>query len=421
MAAIEVSGCGVISPVGLGINAFGDAIRNGQSNFSTVEFTSGEMAFEFPAAIIEPFDLRQKIDGLGIPEGIGKKAKRFRNISTGTSYSILCALEAWQNAGLFETDADPDRIAIISGGSNTQLQDTLSLQLKYAEKLKFMNPNHALNLFDTDVNGVLSELLQIRGEGYSVGGASASSNMALVHAHRLLASGAFDIALVIAPLMHLSAHEFQSFTNLGAMAVLSDEFSPQELCRPFDEKHCGFVFGQNTGCIILETPESAKRRNRDNRIAISGGGTSLDANRNPNPSEEGESKAMSAAVQSAGISAEEVAYINTHGTASALGDATEISAIKRSGLKPRWINSTKSLIGHGLTASGLVETIATVIQMEEGFVHVSKNVDEPITESPAIARGEAKEQEVRYALSNGFGFGGINTSILLENLTLTKR
>ncbi|MGB3466375.1 MAG: beta-ketoacyl-ACP synthase, partial [Cyclobacteriaceae bacterium] len=114
-------------------------------------------------------------------------------------------------------------------------------------------------------------------------------------------------------------------------------------------------------------------------------------------------------------------YINTHGTASALGDATEINAIRRSNLKPTFINSTKSLIGHGLTASGLIEAIATIIQMENGFIHISKNVDEPVTDDPVIAVGEAKSLDVPYALSNGFGFGGINTSILLENLTLTNR
>ncbi|MGB3465957.1 MAG: beta-ketoacyl synthase N-terminal-like domain-containing protein, partial [Cyclobacteriaceae bacterium] len=182
MTAIEVSGCGAITPVSLGMNAFHDALRNGESNFSTKDFTQGDTLLKFPAALIESFDLRNKIDELDVPEEIGKKAKRYRNISIGTSYSIFCALEAWKNAGLYGSDIDPDRIAIISGGSNTQLQDTLSLQLKYAEKMKFMNPNHVLNLFDTDVNGVLSELLTIKGEGYSVGSASASSNMALVHA-----------------------------------------------------------------------------------------------------------------------------------------------------------------------------------------------------------------------------------------------
>ena len=147
----------------------------------------------------------------------------------------------------------------------------------------------------------------------------------------------------------------------------------------------------------------------------------MDANRNPNPSVEGESKAMTRAVNSAEIKPEEVDYINMHGTASALGDETELNAVEMSGLKPQLINSTKSLIGHGLTAAGVVETIATIIQMEEGFVHESRNLTDPMSSELTFPIGESKQLDIRYALSNGFGFGGINTSILLENRSLTKK
>jgi len=418
MAAIEVSGCGAITPIGLGINAFKNALRDGKSNFSTLEFIQGDDTFKYPAAQIESFDLKQKIDGLEIPEEIGKRAKRFRNISQGTSYAIYCALEAWKHAGLFDIPIESERIAIISGGSNTQQLDSLALRQKYAEKMKFMNPNYALNLFDTDVNGVLSELLNIKGEGYSVGGASASSNVAIAHAHRLLSGGFYDAVLVVAPLMNLPLFEFQSFTNLGAMATIgAGDHSVAELCRPFDNGHCGFVYGQNTGCILLETNESSARRSRKNQVAVVGSGISLDANRNPNPSEEGESRAMSNAIKSAGIKPEEVDYINTHGTASVLGDETEINAIKRSDIGKIAANSTKSLIGHGLTAAGLIEAIATIEQMEGGFIHQSNNITDAFTSELDFHTGKAKEATINYALSNGFGFGGINTAILFKNLT----
>lgn len=421
MAAIEVSGCGAITPIGLGINAFKDALKNGKSNFSIKEFIHGEELFKFPFALIEPFDLRQKIAELELPEDVSKKAGRYRNISLGTSYAIFCALEAWKNADLFNSAIDSERIAIISGGSNTQLQDSLDIHQKYNEKMKFMNPNYAVNLFDTDVNGVLSELLNIKGEGYSVGGASASSNVALIHAQRLLSAGFYDAVLVVAPMINLSLFEYQSFSNLGAMSLLSDELSPAELCRPFDKGHRGFVYGQNTGCILLETPESASQRSRKNKVAISGGGCSLDANRNPNPSVEGESRAMRNALKSAEVDPGQIDYINLHGTASALGDETELSAVKLSGLKPRFVNSTKSLIGHGLTAAALIEAIASIIQIEEGFIHQSNNMTNPMESELNFPTKGAVKADISYALSNGFGFGGINTSILLENLSQTKK
>ena len=267
MAVVEVSGYGAATPVGIGSKKLEIALREGKSNFSVVEFDHSE-SLRFPGAMINDFDLKSLLQDLQLPEEFGKKARRFRNISFGTSCAIYCALEAWHAAGLFDAPIVSERIAIVAGGSNTQIQDTLSLREKYAEKLKFTSPNHAINLFDTDVNGVISELLNIKGEGFSVGGASASSSMALVQAHRLFDTGLYDAVMVIAPMINLSAYEFSSFTNLGAMATLGDERAPEELCRPFDTGHAGFVYGQNNGCIILETAESAKKRKRENRHKV---------------------------------------------------------------------------------------------------------------------------------------------------------
>lgn len=418
MAEVEVSGYGAVTPVGIGSSNFESALREGKSNFSVVEFPQQEQ-LRFPGALIDSFDLKSLLKELQLPEEVRKKAGRFRNVSVGTSCAIYCALEAWIAAGLFDSPIEAERIAIVTGGSNTQLQDTLSLREKYTEKLKFTNPNYAINLFDTDVNGVISELLNIKGEGFSVGGASASSSMALVQAHRLFDTGLYDAVLVVAPMINLSAYEFSSFTNLGAMATLGDGGSPGQLCRPFDNGHAGFVYGQNNGCVLLETRESAQKRERRNLVALSGSGTSLDGNRNPNPSVEGECRAMQMAIRSAGISAAAINYINAHGTASPLGDQTELEALQQAGVTGKPINSTKSIIGHGLTSAGVIEAIATIIQMEKQFIHGSRNLTDPMPSEMELVPETITDTTIDYALSNAFGFGGINTALIFKNLTIT--
>ena len=234
---IEVTGMGVIAPTAIGLDQFETALKNGKTNFSTIEFELGNRKFRFPVARVDNFNFHERITEINLNEEVFLKVKRLRNISLSTSFGLYCALEAWADAGLENAGIDLSGVAIILGGSNTQQATLQAEQNKYRENLQFLNPNYGLNFYDTNLIGVLSEVLSIRGEGYSIGASSASGNMAIIQAHRLISSNEYDVVLVVAPLMDISVYEYQGFTSLGAMAVFTENANPAEICRPFDKAH----------------------------------------------------------------------------------------------------------------------------------------------------------------------------------------
>ena len=412
--SIAITGMGIISPIGIGQTAFVEGLKTGQTNFSTVALNHQGRDYNYPSALVAGFDYKKAIEQLPLPEVIKKQAKRLRNISTGAKLGIYTAMNAWQSANLWEADVSRDRIAIVASGSNTQQASLEAVRERYREKLNFLNPTYGYNFLDTDIVGTLSELLQIKGEGHNIGAASASGNMALIQGYRLIESGEYDIVLVVAPAMELSIYEYQGFTALGAMAVPKQGQSLDSLCSPFDHSHCGFVYGQNAGTIIMESIAHAENRKAKCQGYMSGYGCSMDSNRNPNPSIEGETRAMQNALNKATLSIQQIDYINTHGTASVIGDKTEVEAILSIGAKDVKTNATKGLIGHGITSAGLVEAIASIVQMQEGFLHPTPNLIDPIDRELDWISSTALSAEIQTCMSNSFGFGGINTSIILQ-------
>lgn len=416
-----ITGLGIVTPIGTGKEQFTAALKEGRSHFSVTEWEQEDQVFRFPLGKADEFSLPSLVSTLTLDAELVTAARRLRNLSQSSAFGVYSALEAWADAGINAGNTDLSRVAIVVGGSNTQQASLVAAQEKYRGRLQFINPNYGLNFFDTDLAGALSELLGITGEAHSVGAASASGNAALIQAHRLIGTGAYDLVLAVAPLMDLSIYEYQAFTMLGAMARVEDEYPPSGLCRPFDAAHKGFVYGQCAGCVVLESAEHAAARGQQPYASLAGYGVSMDANRNPNPSAEGERRAMMKAMEFAGIQPGQVDYVNTHGTASVIGDQAEVEALLIAGLEGVKANSTKSLTGHGLTAAGMVECIATLIQMKEGFLHPGKNLSDPITDRIDWIREEAVFTQLNYALSNSFGFGGINTSIILKNYQHEKK
>ena len=219
---VAITGEGVLSPIGIGKQEFAKALKLGKTNFSSIQLEHLSKTNTFPGAFISGFEYKKAIDQLPLPEDLKNKARRLRNTSTGALHGVYVALEAWGNAELFDTDLDFGRIAIVASGSNVQQASLIKTQNRYREKLNFLNPTYAFNFLDTDLVGILSELLNVKGEGHSIGAASASGNMAVIQGHRLVANGDYDIVLVVAPTMELSIYEYQGFTALGAMASISE-------------------------------------------------------------------------------------------------------------------------------------------------------------------------------------------------------
>ncbi len=412
---IRITGTGVLTPIGIGVSSFSEALRQGGTNFSTLSLNNGDTEFIYPVSLIDGFDFKEQVENINLESSLINKAKKLRNISYSATCGVYSALEAWQDSGLDkDLSLNSKKVAIVVAGSNTQQLSLSRVRDRYSEKLQFLNPSYGFNFLDTDLVGVLSSILDIKGEGYTVGAASASGNMGIIQGSRLIQNHDYDVVVVVAPVMELSVYEYQGFTALGAMAKVCKNLKPSEMYRPFDVGHSGFVYGQSAGCIILESSNHAAKRGAKSHGIIAGYGVSMDANRNPNPSKVGEQQAMKNAIEKAEIGVDQVDYVNTHGTGSIVGDKTEAEALFDLGLEGVKANSTKSLIGHGLSSAGTVEVIASLIQMKENFIHKSNNLVTPISDRVNWVKDTLYNFDIDYTMSNSFGFGGINTSIVLK-------
>jgi malonyl-ACP decarboxylase len=270
-----------------------------------------------------------------------------------------------------------------------------------------------MSFMDTDLTAICTAEFAIRGMAHTVGGASASGQLAIIQAIEAVASGQVDACIALGPLMDLSHWELRAFRSLGAMGSDLYADDPAAACRPFDRARDGFIFGESCGAVVVER----KTQGRGHVCPygrLTGWAVAFDGNRNPDPSLEGESAAIRRAMQKAGYAAPAIDYINPHGTGSVRGDEVELDAIRSCGLAGARLNATKSLIGHGLTAAGAVEVVATLLQMRSGRLHPTRNLDDPLDPSLNWVRGEAVAHSIERALTLSFGFGGIYTALCIE-------
>lgn len=414
---IGITGAGVFSTFGPGVSVLENALLQGKSNF---RHSTRFPEISFPVISAElPFFSFDNIPSLfsDLPQELLQAASHAgRRTSHVVQSCLIAALEAWQQARLHKSLLDKRRLGIVVAGNNTTQRYYYDTYQSLEKKFNYLSPTYALHFMDTDLVGILSEVFGIHDEGFTVGGASASGNMGIIHAHRLIQQGFVDICMVVGALADLSPMEVQGFWSIGAMGSQKFQHQPLQACRPFDLEHDGFILGQSSACLILERIEINQK---DRLLAeIAGTAISLDANRYANPNLAGEIKAMQQALNNGKLNTPDIQYINTHGSSSPLGDATEIEAIKTvfgKNASKIWLNSTKSITGHCLWSAGIVEVIASLIQLRSEFVHPNLNLDNPIDHKCRFSRHQCESARIQFAMSNSFGFGGINTSIILKN------
>jgi malonyl-ACP decarboxylase len=410
---VVVSGAGVLCAVADDTAAFAAALREGRCGIRLgADGGPGraDLDDKAPERALEALRGRP-----GLPV---ERALRVAGRSgLGVRAAVAAALEAWGDARLPEHPPAPDRVGLVVAGNNLTGQRLAALTARYAERLRFVPPRSALRLQDTDQVGVLSEVLGIEGEGFTAGAASASGNLALVQGTRLVASGAADVCLVVGAPTELSDVERQAYLNIGAMA-------PGPAAPPFDPDHSGFVAGQAAACAVLESQSSARRRRVAGYARVGGAHARLAATSSAAPDPRAEAAAMTGALRDAGVRPDQVTYVNTHGTGSAGGDAAELAALDevfgRTGRRP-WANATKGLTGHCLAAAGVVEAVAVAVQMRGGFLHPTPGRPPKDVRGAEFTRDAAVPADISHALSNGFGFGGFNSSILFSALQETPR
>jgi malonyl-ACP decarboxylase len=400
---VVVTGLGVVAPTAIGVPAFASALREGRSSFGVLRAQG--VRRELPAALLDGFSFAESLkahagDLASRAERIGRRSSRTVQVA------LLAALEAAVEAG------DLDRCGVIVAGQNVDQRSVFENAVRFTSAPEHLSPAYAMHHLDTDLVGAVSELIGSHAEGMTVGGASASGNVAIVQAMRLVRDGYLPSCLVVGAMTDLSPMELGALESLGALA--GEKYGPDEACRPFDRDREGFVYGQSCACILLESRARAIARGARIAGELLGGSVVLDGRRSTEPSAHGEASAMRKALADARI--EKIDYLNAHGTASRIGDSTEVEAIcdVLADQLPRvWVNSTKGLVGHGLCSAGVVEAVATLLQMKGAFVHPNKNLANPLRDGVRFAPSESVAADLAIAMSNSFGFGGLNSTIVL--------
>ena len=401
---IEITGMGIITSVGQTIADFQSALLAGKTQFGYLKRPGRKGSKLFIGAELPDINAQSKLS---------EYSGLLRSASWSTQIATMAVSEAWQDAKLSSYQFNPERIGIIVGGSNFQQRYQQQIWERYQSRPQFLRPTYGIALWDTDLMGLLSECFQIQGEGYSVGGASASGAISIIHAARQIQMGITDISIAVAPLFDISQWECQGLMNLGAMGSERFSANPNLACRPFDKDHDGFIYGEGCGVVVLEKAAHAQQRGVTSYGELIGWSHILDGERSPKPSQKGEERAINAALTMAKLQPEQIDYVNTHGTSSPMGDKTEVAALKCVGLSHCLINATKSLTGHCVTAAGIVEFIATLLQMKTGFCHPTHNLLNPVDTTLNWVRQTAVEAQINYAISNSFAFGGINAALVI--------
>lgn len=414
---IAVVGAGAITPYGGGVEGFVRALLSGQSAVGSFLMPPFDKAR--PAALLPKKTAGEWLEGCAFLQGerLSVVKRVLRRAPVPVMVATLAGLEAWERAGLSEESDAPEDNAVVVGGHALGMGYEEGLREKFQKSPHHLPPSYAIHMLDTDHVGSLSAVLPIRGVGFTVGGASASGNMALIQGAGLLQSGQARRCLVVGAMADLGPMALQAYDTLGALGGVDRGEDPEGASRPFDHDRDGFIYAQATGAVVLEPLSDALNRGAPVLALLGGAGVALDGTTQPGPAMSGEAAAMNLALGRSGLEPQQVDLINAHGTASRVGDEVESEAIVNVFGEQRGellVQSTKGLLGHALWAAGLLEVIASIGQMSAGRVHPNRNLGRPIRDDLCFVGADPVKKAVSVVLSNSFGFGGINTSVLLR-------
>ena len=412
-----VTSAAVLHPTAFTLTELDRALRSGVPALHAAAVPGAQ--FVVPAAHLDGFDLRSWAQThCDSPQGRTRLQRVAARATLPVRTACCVALSACTAARL--TSAEARDTTVLIAGNNLALGNQSRAAAAYAADPSASRAGHLLDCFDTDALGAVGEVTGCGGEGWPIGGSSAASALALIHATRMVATGQASRCLVVAPANDLSPVETSAFVKAGAMAQITEGRSPAEACRPFDTSHNGFAAAHIAAAVLIEHPSQAHRRGIRPLGRILGSATTTDGRRGTQPDTAGQIRAMRAALSNSGLAPADIDYVNAHGTGAALGDDSEaaaLAAVFSTADRPLgdgpWINSTKALLGHGLGAAGLIETIATLLQLAGGYCHANPHLTDPVRPDLRFAHRSLTRTPLHTALSNSFAFSGINASLVL--------
>ena len=415
MRRVVVTGLGIVSPLGVGVETVWDKLIGGHSGISQIQ--SFDVS-DLPAKIAGQVPIGSREDGkFDAAEWVERK--ELKKMDTFIAYAMAASQQAVSDAGIETGDDEAlDRIGVMIGSGIGGLpgisEGTLTLQEKGPRRLSpFFIPANLINL----ASGYVSIHYGFRGPNHSVVTACATGTHAIGDAARLIMFGDADAMVAGGTEAAVSRIGVAGFAAARALSTSFND-TPDKASRPWDKDRDGFVMGEGAGVVVLEEYERAKARGATIYAEVLGYGLSGDAYHMTAPAEDGSGgyRAMQGAFRNAKIDVEKIDYVNAHGTSTPLGDEIELGAVKRLFGDHAYgiaMSSTKSAIGHLLGAAGAVEAIFSVKAIENGIVPPTLNLDSPSESCDLnLVAHEAQERKVDYALSNSFGFGGTNASVI---------
>lgn len=406
MKRVVVTGMGIVSSIGNDISQALSSLQNGSSGIRANE-TYKEMGFRSQiSGSIRDLDLKEHID-----------RKQLRFMGDAAAFAYVAMQEAINDAGLEEKDLDNERTGIIAGSGGASSANLIeSADIVRERGVKRVGPYRVTQTMGSTVSACLATPFKIKGVNYSISSACATSAHCIGNAAELIQLGKQDIIFA-------GGGEEEHWTLsclFDAMGALSTKYndSPEQASRPYDANRDGFVIAGGAGMVVLEELEHAKARGAKIYGELVGYGATSDGYDMVAPSGEGAARCMRLALQ--GVDSD-VDYINSHGPSTPAGDMQELKAIKQAyGEQPiPVIGSTKSLAGHSLGATGVQEAIFSLLMMQHNFIAASANIEELDSEAAGIPIATEKRENVQLntVMSNSFGFGGTNASLVFKRYT----
>ena len=418
---VVITGMAINTTIGDTLDEFINNLMDGKSAVTKWDTLDTSRIYAKVGGDLGKYDVHAKILSYKdrIPEDIYNRLLKLGSKSPlSIAISLLISVDAFLDSGYIKSIEDGNNIATIIAGHNLNQKYTFENHDVFNEEPEFVEGLFALNGLDTHHVGSVTDILQLHGPAYTVGGACASGNVALRCAVDEIQMHDVKVAAVVAPMLDFSPLDLQGMCIMGAITYKSFNEEPSRASRPYDKDREGFVPSHGSACLIVEDLEHALARGAKIYAEILGVESSSDGCHLPQPSRIGQARLMKRLLKNAGVKPEEVDYINVHATSTPLGDLTELKSIKDvfgDHCKTLKINAPKSLLGHTCWSAATVETVAAILQMNRNELHPSINIDNLDPEVDIdVCRGERKKHNIDIFLKNSFGFGGLNAISLIK-------
>ncbi len=403
---VVVTGAGCVSCLGIGEQSLQSALQRK---------TSGIRKIEMSPPVVSRTKVGGQINRELLRTALHDARIRYDDIALDTS--ALASDQALRQAGILEQHGKPREIPVLVGAGASNVERFFQAnETFFAKGARWVRPTTVPRCMNNAISAQLAMRFGLEGANFVLSAACASSTAVLGYAYRMIRCGYWKQALCVGADTIFSPFTLAAWDNLGVMSRCED---PQEACRPFDRDRDGCVIGEGAAVIYLEAEDVARERGVSPRAEICGFGESSDASHITTPNQKGQSKAMQAALDDAGIAADDLGWIHAHGTGTIANDNAEVLSIKSilgQAARTVPISSLKPYYGHMIGGSGTMDLLATILSLEEGLIPASMNLDSPDEAGQGLlfAPDTRTAFQRPYVMKNSFGFGGSNAVLIVK-------